>query len=169
MAKRAPILSQNYNPVGARLRGALAPIPISTDVEGGQGDKEPLQVKPADVLKLMPQELNEGEGRGRLPAVQRFVKEIKESYLRFRCTDAERKKWHDITREITGEHNQLSHVMRACLLVLENSYDELKKVSPDIQRMKRPSSQDSMGLAIYEQRISQYLFDAIKAAGRPKG
>jgi hypothetical protein len=165
MAKRAPILSQDYNPVGARLRGVLSHVPSTST--GSRAHEE--QLETSHVVEIKSHDSQEREGRGVIPNLQPFKKEIKESYLRFRCTDAERKKWHDITREITGEHNQLSHVMRACLLVLENSYDELKKISPDIQRMKRPSSQDSMGLAIYEQRISQYLFDAIKAAGRPKG
>ena len=41
-------------------------------------------------------------------------------------------------------------------------------MSPEIQRIRKPASTDSLGLALYEQRLSQYLFDAIKSAGRPK-
>jgi hypothetical protein len=93
---------------------------------------------------------------------------LKDAYLRFRCSESERKKWHDISREITGEHNQLSHVLRACLLILENSYEQLKKVSPEMQRIKRPPVTDGLALALYEHRIAQLLFDAMRAAGRPK-
>lgn len=100
---------------------------------------------------------------------RRTERELKDAYPRFRCSESERKKWLDIAREMTGEHNQLSHVLRACLLLLENSYDQLKKVSPEMQRIKRPPVQDALGLALYEHRIAQLLFDAVKAAGRPKG
>ena len=47
--------------------------------------------------------------------------------------------------------------------------EQLKRVSPEMQRIKRPPVNDALGLALYEQRIAQLLFDAIKAAGRPKG
>ncbi len=165
MAKRAPILDENYNPVGARLRKAIAPVAAAPAEEEQQ--REPSSQQPPNLVVLSSQSEQEREGQGEtLPAQN---KEVKESYLRFRCTASERKKWHDITREITGEHNQVSHLLRACLLLLENSYDQMKKVSPDIQRMKRPSSQDSIGQTLYEQRVAQYLFDAIKSAGRPKG
>lgn len=167
MAKRAPILDENYNPVGARLRKAIAPVAAVPADEEAQ--REPISQQAPKFVVLSSQSEQEREGAGEGEDFSQQIKEIKESYLRFRCTATERKKWHNITREITGEHNQVSHLLRACLLLLENSYDQMKKVSPDIQRMKRPSSQDSIGQTIYEQRVAQYLFDAIKSAGRPKG
>lgn len=159
MAKRASILDADYNPVGARLK---------TAVEAGNDDPSPepdADGPPADA--------NSAPTQHALPSLVRddrkAARELKEAYLRFRCSESERKKWHDIAREITGEHSQLSHVLRAALLLLENSYEQLKKVSPEMQRIKRPPVQDALGLALYEHRIAQLLFDAVKAAGRPKG
>jgi hypothetical protein len=161
MAKRSTILDVDYNPVGARLRSAVSPLaptdPESVPPVGSQANQQ----------ELLPSPPPEPTPLFRDP--RRTEREIKDAYLRFRCSESERKKWHDIAREITGEHNQLSHVLRACLLLLENSYEQLKKVSPEMQRIKRPPVQDALGLALYEHRIAQLLFDAVKAAGRPKG
>lgn len=161
MAKRSTILDVDYNPVGARLRSAVSPV-TSDD-----GEAVPPVSSPANQQELLPSPPSEPTPLYRDP--RRTEREIKDAYLRFRCSESERKKWHDIAREMTGEHNQLSHVLRACLLLLENSYEQLKKVSPEMQRIKRPPVQDALGLALYEHRIAQLLFDAVKAAGRPKG
>jgi hypothetical protein len=158
MAKRS-ILDDDYNPVGARLKSVVTPpddSPAAPSSVSPQHQPEPLpslQPEPAPLFRDL----------------RRAERELKDAYLRFRCSESERKKWHDLSREITGEHNQLSHVLRACLLLLENSYEQLKKVSPEMQRIKRPPVQDGLGLALYEHRIAQLLFDAVKAAGRPKG
>jgi hypothetical protein len=156
MAKRAAILDVDYNPVGARLRSA---------VEGVNEDSATTASASPTLDQTPTQLVHPSLGRDD----QKPARELKEAYLRFRCSESERKKWHDIAREITGEHNQLSHVLRAALLLLENSYDQLKKVSPEMQRIKRPPVSDALGLALYEHRIAQLLFDAVKAAGRPKG
>ena len=88
--------------------------------------------------------------------------------MRFRCSASERKKWHGITRELSGDHNNLSHFIRAAMLLLENSHDQLMKLAPDIQRFRKPGTTDTLGITLYEQRLSQYLYDAIRATGRPK-
>ncbi len=161
MAKRS-ILDDDYNPVGARLKSVVTPPDDAAAAQFSSlqatNDRPPeplpsLQPEPAPLFR----------------DPRRTERELKDAYLRFRCSESERKKWHDLSREITGEHNQLSHVLRACLLLLENSYEQLKKVSPEMQRIKRPPVQDGLGLALYEHRIAQLLFDAVKAAGRPKG
>lgn len=162
MAKRSTILDVDYNPVGARLRSAVEPV-STAEQEATPQSAVPRKHQQEIVPSPPPEPLS-------LVRDQRRVEyEIKDTCLRFRCSESERKKWHDIAREMTGEHNQLSHVLRACLLLLENSYEQLKKVSPEMQRIKRPPVQDALGLALYEHRIAQLLFDAVKAAGRPKG
>lgn len=166
MAKRSTILDDDYNPVGARLKSVIASPPegepaAATHLEAARGLDRGRQED------LLPSPTPEPAPLFRDP--RRVEREIKDAYLRFRCSESERKKWHDLSREITGEHNQLSHVLRACLLLLENSYEQLKKVSPEMQRIKRPPVQDGLGLALYEHRIAQLLFDAVRAAGRPKG
>jgi hypothetical protein len=162
MAKRSTILDVDYNPVGARLRSAVAP-PIPPEPEVGISSV-PTATRQQDLLHSPP-----AEPTPLFREPRPTEREIKDAYLRFRCSESERKKWHDIAREMTGEHNQLSHVLRACLLLLENSYEQLKKISPEMQRIKRPPVQDALGLALYEHRIAQLLFDAVKAAGRPRG
>jgi hypothetical protein len=159
MAKRASILDVDYNPVGARLRTIVEPANDGLEDVSPAAERTPYAV-PSPFAQPQQTSLMRDE--------RRPTREIKDAYLRFRCSESERKKWHDISREITGEHNQLSHVLRSCLLLLENSYEQMKKVSPEMQRIKRPAVQDALGLALYEHRIAQLLFDAIKAAGRPK-
>lgn len=163
MAKRSTILDDDYNPVGARLKNAVAPLPELAEIPAhGSTSDEPARVQ-------QPQLPSPATPEPLFRDPRRIEREIKDAYLRFRCSESERKKWHDLSREITGEHNQLSHVLRACLLLLENSYEQLKRVSPEMQRIKRPPVQDGLGLALYEHRIAQLLFDAVRAAGRPKG
>jgi hypothetical protein len=163
MVKRAPILPDNYNPVGERLRRVV------------DADSEPLIIREEKIVDLIrPASLPEAAVQPEIKTKEPIPeiptdKEIKDVSVRFRCTPSERKKWHEITREIAGDHNQLSHFVRACLLLLENSQGQLERVGTDIQRMKKPASNDSLALALYEQQLAQYLFDAIKAAGRPRG
>ena len=175
MGKRAPILPDGYNPVGEALKKAVTAAP---SLEEFRAKSEP------NVLELRREEKKAG-GEGRreetsapvLPILKEKVpvpeiptdRELKQTSFRFRCTENERKKWHGMAQELTGEHSQLSHFARAAFLLLENAFDELKHVSPDIQRLKYPAKTDPLGLALYEQRLAEFLFDAIKAGGRPRG
>jgi hypothetical protein len=54
-------------------------------------------------------------------------------------------------------------------MLIENSFEELKRVAPDIRRLKYPAKTDHVGQTLYEQRLAEFLFDAIKASGRPRG
>jgi len=171
MAKRAPILPDNYNPVGERLRRVVEATP---EPQISREDKVIDIHRPALELATAPVETSEPQYSP--PIVEKEVipeiptdKELKDVSVKFRCTLSERKKWHEITHEVTGEQNQLSHLIRAALLLVENSYDQLKKVSPEMQRLKNPAKSDALAITLYEQRLSQYLFDAIKGAGRPRG
>jgi len=171
MAKRAPILSESYNPVGERLKRVVE-VPTEPHQTSEQkiidlGRSSPEETTPfAQARQAEAQSATiEREPIPELPT----DKEIKDVSVRFRCTASERRKWHEITRELTGDHNHLSHFVRACLLLLENSHEQLLKLRTDIQRLRKPASTDSLGLTLYEQRIAQLLFDAIKASGRPRG
>ncbi len=169
MGKRAPILPEGYNPVGDALKRAVNPTSSG-------------EISRTNIVELRPEErevdLSELESSVAVPQVikERMPvsdvptdRELKQTSFRFRCTENERKKWHAMTQEITGEHSQLSHFARASFMLMENAFDELKRVAPDIQRLKYPAKTDQMGLALYEQRLTEFLFDAIKASGRPRG
>jgi len=163
MAKRAPILPDNYNPVGERLRRVAQPFPPSiAPVEKVVAFSAPETVPPDE---LPPSSiLREREAIPDIPTDH----ELKTVSVRFRCSASERKKWHGITRELSGDHNNLSHFIRAAMLLLENSHEQLMKLAPDIQRFRKPGTTDLLGITFYEQRLSQFLYDAIRAAGRPK-
>jgi hypothetical protein len=156
MAKRAPILPENYNPVGERLRSFSQPLTLT------RPSSESFDITPTDSETPV---LLEREPIPEIPT----EKELKAVSVRFRCTPSERKKWHEITRELSGDHNNLSHFIRAAMLLLENSHEQLMKLAPEIQRFKKPGTTDMLGITLYEQRLSQYLYDAIRLAGRPRG
>jgi hypothetical protein len=156
MAKRAPILPENYNPVGERLRSLSQPLTLT------RPSSESFDITPTDSETPV---LLEREPIPEIPT----EKELKAVSVRFRCTPSERKKWHEITRELSGDHNNLSHFIRAAMLLLENSHEQLMKLAPEIQRFKKPGTTDMLGITLYEQRLSQYLYDAIRLAGRPRG
>jgi hypothetical protein len=170
MAKRAPILPEGYNPVGERLRKLAEPPPLPVALQRETPEIE----QHTRVSELVPQ--NEPDRIAAVSLQERTpipevptARELKETSVRFRCTLAERKKWHQMVSELTGEHSQLSHFARAAFMLLEHSYDHLKKYGPDIQRMKYPAKTDHLGLALYEQRLAEFLYDAIKTSGRPRG
>jgi hypothetical protein len=54
-------------------------------------------------------------------------------------------------------------------MLIENAFDELGRLGPDIRRLKYPAKTDHVGQTLYEQRLTEFLFDAIKASGRPRG
>lgn len=168
MAKRAPILPEGYNPVGERLKRVIDPQEVITTQ---QHEEKIIEIR-RDVLTGIPVKqtsetfiFQEKEPIPEIPT----DKELKDVSARFRCTLSERKKWHEISRELTGDHNQLSHLIRAALLLVENSYEQLKKSSSEVQRIKKPANTDMLGITFYEQKIAQVLFDAIKTTGRPRG
>jgi hypothetical protein len=174
MAKRAPILPEGYNPVGEALRRAVSP---HHQIELSRPQAE------ANIVELRKDQHRVGEvpqvegasppavilkERTPVPEIP-TERELKLTSFRFRCTENERRKWHSMAQELTGEHSQLSHFARAAFMLIENSFDDLKHFAPDIQRLKYPAKTDHIALALYEQRIAEFLFDAIKAAGRPRG
>lgn len=168
MAKRAPILPENYNPVGERLKRLTQPLTISRASSAPEIVAAPVAQPPViedATLQPTTPTLREREPIPEIPT----DRELKGVSVRFRCTPSERKKWHEITRELSGDHNNLSHFIRAAMLLLENSHEQLTKLAPDIQRFRKPGTTDMLGITLYEQRLSQYLYDAIKSAGRPKG
>jgi hypothetical protein len=176
MGKRAPILPEGYNPVGEALKKAVKLQPSvfldsqkqATENKVIDFHREEIKVEHySDWETSRPSEsiIREKEPIPEIPT----DKELKLTSFRFRCTESERKKWHSIAQELTGEHSQLSHFARAAFMLMENAFDELQRVAPDIQRLKYPAKTDPMGLALYEQRLAEFLFDAIKVSGRPRG
>jgi len=173
MAKRAPILPDNYNPVGDRLRRILQPAPAPSPVE--RDSSEPERVVQSSLVQpiaapapAVSHEVQVPIEREPIPEIP-TDRELKAVSVRFRCTLSERRKWHEVTRELTGDHNNLSHFIRAAMLLLEHAHEPLKRLAPDIQRMVKPATTDALGITFYEGRLGQYLYDAIRLAGRPKG
>ena len=168
MAKRAPILPDNYNPVGERLRRIAQPVTPALPPNANVVEFAPLTPSPVAPVERADEtprpRLREREPIPEIPTAQ----ELKGVSVRFRCTPSERKKWHEITRELSGDHNNLSHFIRAAMLLVENAHDQLKRLAPDIQRFKKPATTDAIGITLYEQRLAQYLYDAMKATGRPQ-
>jgi len=174
MGKRAPILPEGYNPVGEALRKAVNPQPQIDSFRSKTEDNNIVEF-PRDEKRVgdgTQQEIYDGppsilKERTPVPEIP-TDRELKQTSFRFRCTENERKKWHSMAQEFTGEHSQLSHFARAAFMLMENAFDELKRVAPDIQRLKYPAKSDAIGLTLYEQRLAEFLFDAIKASGRPR-
>ena len=165
MAKRAPILPENYNPVGERLKRFLPPpaivAPPDPQPEYNLIEMARPTAEPSVSLNALPE-------REVIPEIP-TDRELKTVSVRFRCTLSERRKWHEITRELSGDHNNLSHFIRSAMLLVENAFEQLQRLAPDIQRFRKPATTDPLGITLYEQRLSQHLYDAIKSAGRPKG
>ena len=180
MGKRAPILPEGYNPVGDALKKAVnSQSPIEAPRAAPENN---LEDEIAKLANRREQDITEEFSKQELPLTNSHVlekkvplpefptdRELKETSFRFRCTERERKRWHSITQEITGEHNQLSHFARAAFMLIENAYDELKRRSPEIQSLRYPGRSDQIRLTLYEHRIAEVLFEAIKASGRPRG
>ena len=173
MGKRAPILPEGYNPVGEALKKAVNPLPVAQpqmhqrteNVVDLRREEKRVGETPKETFVVQPPILKE---RVPVPDVP-TDRELKQTSFRFRCTENERRKWHGMAQELTGEHSQLSHFARAAFMLMENAFDELQRSAPDIQRLKYPAKTDHLGLALYEQRLAEFLFDAIKASGRPRG
>lgn len=159
MAKRAPILPDNYNPVGERLQRLTQPSAVmaSDNVIALPTPEAPSPAEAGPALRE----------RELIPDIPTGP-ELKTVSVRFRCALSERKKWHELTRELSGDHNNLSHFIRAALLLVENAREPLQRLAPDIQRFEKPATTDPLGLTLYEHRLAQLLYDAIKGAGRPK-
>ena len=176
MGKRAPILPDNYNPVGERLRRILqsppptAPIPPVILETTTENIASPTIPESRLAAISMVAELRADPRAEREPIPETPVdRELKGVSVRFRCTLSERKKWHEITRELTGDHNNLSHFVRAAMLLVESAHEPLKRLAVDIQRLRKPATTDSLGITYYEHRLAQHLYDAIRSAGRLKG
>lgn len=162
MAKR-PVLPDNYNPIGDRLKRAIA-VPSVTpadELTSEHASTESIQETAIPLPTVMPLTID-------MLHAEPTGTELKESSVRFRCTDSERKKWHSLAFELTGESGQLSHLIRSALLLLENSYEELKINRQQMQNLRHPGKADPIGLVLYEQRLAEFMFDAIRSTGRPK-
>lgn len=167
MGKRAPILPTGYNPVGERLRRVITP--------------SPQEVAPP-LLKEQELDHNKNEGLSNSKRLDEIDEKnnviqqshqqesfLKEASFRIRCSVAERKRWHNLAQELTGDQNKLSHFTRAAFMLMEHAYEELKKNSSQMQRIPYPAKTDRLGLVLYEQKIVEFLYDSIRKSTRPRG
>jgi hypothetical protein len=182
MSKRT-ILQEDYSPVGARLQryrqsategeGAeeeavearsTAEPPTGDGAANGEGSVADLRSasRPRPKKRRLPraEESPPEEDVGAGPGMT--------DVLRCRVTQEERRRWHDLSYRVTGEHNQFSRIFRALLVLLENAEGELDKKLDELQRLRRPAKADRVGITMYEYHLAQILYDAMRAAGRPK-
>ena len=168
MAKRSPILSESYNPVGDRLRRfrSVGQPSVSPEESPSTSD-ESAGTKAADDASAPLYEPPRIRERLPIPEIPTGP-ELKGVSVRFRCTPSERKKWHEATRQLSGDHNNLSHFIRAAMLLFfDHANEPLMRLAPDIQRLRKPATTDMLGIVLYEQRLSEFLYDAIRASGHP--
>lgn len=180
MAKRAPILSRNYNPVGEKLRRVLETAAETTDAPSvhsesdSEGESEDVHQPQEVISEETKQEVEDNVLE--LPVIPTHAekqqrasgKNAMTSELRCRCTKSERKKWHDFSMRITGAPNQFSHVFRAMLLLLEHAEDELEKQQHKLEVLENPSKQDPLAVTFYEQKLANFIWGAMRRAGRPE-
>jgi hypothetical protein len=160
MAKRAPILGEDYDPVGARLKK------VTESEETGVDDQ--LQVEKIHEPKEDERQTVEREEKKTDYFPESTLREAMTSALRCRCTKTERKRWHQFSQNLTGEMNRFSHIFRAILLLLEHGEEEFQKLAPHIQRIEEPSKNDPLAMALYEQKVAEVLWEGIRRSGRPK-
>lgn len=181
MAKKAPILSKNYNPVGEKLRRVLETAAETSDAPLQPKAKEPAQVVEKEPShEVVPESVNEAPAADNIvelpkqsagaksPHKSTSSKNAMTSELRCRCTKSERKKWHDFAMRVTGAPNQFSHVFRAMLLLLEHAEKELEKQNHKLEVLENPSKQDPLAVTFYEQKLASFVWEALRRAGRPE-
>jgi hypothetical protein len=165
MAKRAPILPENYNPVGERLKRIAENFKDQPVVL--QMPELPTPPPPEPRIPTTPEEMAFLSLRQEFPDTPKSI-ELKSGSVRFRCNPLERRRWHEIVREVSGDQQNLSHFIRAFMLLLDQSQTELRKMTPDIQKFQRPSNGDTLGHALYEHRLAQCLHEAIRLSEKPR-
>lgn len=179
MSKRS-ILQDDYSPVGARLQRYRQ---SATEGQGAEEELTEEQAKRSSAPTDGEKAKAEVTHLGSLPPPQRKKRRLTPAdaappeedlgpgmtdVLRCRVTQEERRRWHDLSYRVTGEHNQFSRIFRSLLVLLENAESELDKRADELQRMRRPAKADRMGITMYEYQLAQILYDAMRAAGRPK-
>lgn len=189
MAKRRPIVDQDYSPVRAKLSQyrESASKSLEERVQTPEGEPvvevappavepvreealerqaQPVSVVPAPALATR---VVEAPSRSYAPSIDLdTASKILSKELRARCTEEEHEEWHNFAYEVTGKRNNFSAILRACLSLLEHSNSELELRKPQMKALKRPPKGKHLETALYEYELSQIVYDALRAAGRPK-
>ena len=156
MAKKAPILNKNYNPVGEKLRRALEVKDVNTPkkIEKKSLNKTNTLPVTKQVNIESPEKKQKQEG-------------AKTYELRCRCSKFERDKWNKFALDFTGEPNHFSHIFRSILLLLEHAEINLDELSRKVKELEKPSKRDLLAVSFYEQKLANYIFEAVRRAGKP--
>ncbi len=180
MAKKAPLLGKNYNPIGSRLKkfsnqtqsGKESKI---SKLEAGKEDvkeksrlsiPELKRTEQVPIIKPEEEALLEKDTKvflGDLP----IEEEGKRTELKFRCTASERDRWHEFSEKVTGRRNKLSNVMRSLLLLLEHSEGQIEALGTSLKDVKPPPKGDALKTVLYEKKIASVLWEAIRRASKP--
>lgn len=154
MSKKTSISTENYSRVGSRLKSVIA------HQEHQEKSENPITSIQA---RLTPKAVKP------LPAPLPMQREPISSELRCRCTRSERKRWHEFAYLLTGEPNRFSHIFRALLLLLGNSKQTLlNDLRPMFQSLENPPKNDSLAITLYEQRLAELLWEALRRAEKPQ-
>jgi hypothetical protein len=195
MAKRRPIVDQNYNPVRSKLTeyrdskeredvvaNVAAPVQKETASEPQKQVKTQQKSHPVEPILETPEprvaerRIEPAPEQSTRPEVspdaevlvEKSFKTALTKELRARCTDEEHEGWHDFAYDVTGKRNNFSAVFRACLSLLEHATGELELRKADMKALKRPPKGQNLETALYEHQLGQIIYDAMRASGRPK-
>lgn len=96
MAKRAPILPENYNPVGERLKRISENFKDQPVVL--QMPELPTPPPPEPRIPTTPEEMAFLSLRQEFPDIPKAI-ELKSGSVRFRCNPLERRRWYEIVSD----------------------------------------------------------------------
>lgn len=149
MAKKVPLLGPDYNPVGSRLQRITSDEDEQESGRKGKGESSGISTSRTRAFNSL------------------MEKEAMTAELRCRCTRSERRKWHEFAQRMTGEPNRLSSFLRAMLLLLEHADPQLQQLRPILEQLVNPPKSDSMAMILYERRLAELVWEALRRAGKP--
>jgi len=148
MAKRVREDEPAYRPVEAALVRSVA--------------TGPKKITEAKVFSFpLPQETSEREP----PAPARQGPEPFDQMIRVLMSKSEKAALEGLVNRLAKKADtplKISHLFRACVLLLRQSEDALLEEARRGARLVRPSNGNPMGIVDFEQRVAQILLSALK-------
>lgn len=163
MAKRAPTEEKPYSPVRAGLVDA---------VSQGSGSVAALRPGEASVLadRVVPMPRRQMPDRVEEPApppVRERPRERLEREKRVLLTRTEEAAIAELVQRLSANGTtglKLSHLLRACILMLRHAEKELIDRLHQAGHLVRPPNDNALALAEFERRLAQEFAAAIRAA-----
>lgn len=191
MAKKAPILDKNYNPIASRLKEFKNPLKEEDNKDSSEESKKQKtntkkrnsEKKPSSKVTNKATQRRKGEFIDQEEeALLKKEKTIfiddnfklgtqeskKRCEIKFMCSGDERDRWHQYSHKITGKRNCLSNVIRSLLLILEDSEEQLEKVSEAIKEIQTPPRGDALKTILFEKKIANVIWEAVRRSSKIK-